>query len=129
MLSSTFSSIYQNLGVFWLPKHPFIRRSFFIAVTSHGLIRVLLLFSFWQNGRYKKADNSRSFLNNKWLHHDITAVVKGHKCFSSLFDFLRHVSIFRLERKTAGIWILPIYSTIWRPNDVRHLTWISESPI
>ena len=39
------------------------------------------------------ADDSSSFLNNKWRHHDITSIVKDYQCINE-FLFLSDTFLF-----------------------------------
>ena len=41
-----------------------------------------------QNGESKMPDASKSFFNNNWGHHDVTAAVKDSLCFSQLLDMI-----------------------------------------
>ena len=38
-------------------------------------------------------DDSRSFFDNNWRHHDITAIVKDYLCYRLLLDFARLLTI------------------------------------
>ena len=39
-------------------------------------------------------DDSRSFFDNNWRHHDITAIVKDYLCYRLLLDFARLLTIY-----------------------------------
>ena len=45
------------------------------------------------NGRFKMVDDSRSFFDNNWRHHDITAIVKDYLCYRLLLDFARLLTL------------------------------------
>ena len=71
-------------------------------------------FSLIQNGQSKMADGCRSFFNSEWRHHDITAIVKVHKCvFQLLF-----ISIFLFEGKN---WWNLDFATVKSHHFVNHI--------
>ena len=110
---------FQLSSFLFLPKHPFILRLSFLLKTPR-FIRVLSKMEYIliiQNATSKMADVFSSLFRNKWRHHDITAIVKNHLCVSQLPLFYQRpyfLCIFRFKSTLREIWILPIYSTIWR---------------
>ena len=54
-----------------------------IKIKIPRFIRVEYI-SIIQNGGFKIADVSSSFVSNEWRHHDIIAIVKDHLCISQL---------------------------------------------
>ena len=90
-------SKFHNLKISLFPKHPCMHRSKIIDLdllyTGLKWNRIHYLI---QNGRSKMADgsNSPSFFNNKWRHHDITAIVKEYMLYvSQLNNSIRHLTV------------------------------------
>ena len=91
-------SKFHNLKISLFPKHPCIHRSKIIDLDllCTGLKSKNRIHHLIQNGRSKMVDGSSSpsFFNNKWRHHDITAIVKEYILYvSQLNNSIRHLTV------------------------------------